>query len=206
MTAVRRRRLVGTVLTLAALTAGCSVPTGGAPEPIAAADVPYGLASPTSSASATPTSPTRLDQPRVYLIGDDGALVPRGRDLAGGTLGERLDELLADLASGPTATELTDQLSTALHPDTTLSADELTGTTVTIDLGGSADAPTGEESKRAVGQIVLTATSLPGIEAVLLTRSGQRVDAPLPSGQLTSQPLASADYASLLTPTTAPPS
>ena len=84
--------------------------------------------------------------------------------------------------------------------------DELSDGTVTIDLGGDAEAPAGQESRRAVAQIVLTATSLPEVEEVLLTRDGEPVDAPLPSGELTSQPLSAADYEPLLTPTVSPPS
>jgi spore germination protein GerM len=53
-----------------------------------------------------------------------------------------------------------------------------------------------------MAQIVLTATSLEGIGSVLLTRDGAPVEAPLPSGELTSEPLTSAEYAGLLT---APP-
>jgi spore germination protein GerM len=139
-------------------------------------------------------------------MAEDGALVPRGRSLAAGPLRDRLDDLLDDLAGGPSPAELTGRLSTALRPDTTLGVADVTGTTVTIDLGGSADAPTGRESRTAVAQIVLTATSLPGVEEVLLTRAGEQVEAPLPSGQLTGQALSADDYAPLLTPSGAPPS
>jgi len=87
-----------------------------------------------------------------------------------------------------------------------LTVADLSGATATIDLGGAAEAPSGQESRRAVAQIVLTATSLPGVDAVLLTRAGQRVDAPLPSGQLTSRPLTDDDYQPLLTPPATPSS
>ncbi len=187
-------------------TAACGVPTGGAPEPIPASEVPYDLASPLPTTSAAPSSSAQLDEPRVHLVTEDGAVVARGRSLAAGALRDRLDELLDDLASGPSPAELTGRLSTALRPDTSLGIADITGTTVTIDLGGSADAPTGRESKTAVAQIVLTATSLPGVDQVLLTRAGEQVDAPLPSGQLTSSPLTAEDYTALLTPSPAPSS
>ena len=58
--------------------------------------------------------------------------------------------------------------------------------------------PAGEQTRRAVGQIVLTATSLPGVTAVLLTHDGEALEAPLPSGELTSAPLTAADYEPLL--------
>ena len=202
------RRLAGraTALLLLTATAACGVPTGGDPDPIAASDVPYGLAEPVPSTSAAPSAPAELDEPRVYLLAEDGALVPQGRSLTGGELRDRLDELLDDLAAGPTADELTDRLSTALRPETTLTVEELSGGTATIDLGGAADAPSGQESRRAVAQIVLTATSLPGVDSLLLTRAGQRVDAPLPSGELTARPLLAEDYLPLLTASATPPS
>jgi len=193
------------VLLLAA-TSACGVPTGGSPDPIPAAEVPAELASPSSPATATSSAPARLDQPRVHLLTEEGALVARGRSVPDGPLRDRLDDLLADLAAGPSPAELTDRLSTALRPDTTLSLAGLSGSTVTIDLDGTAEAPTGRESQRAVAQIVLTATSLPGIESVLLTRDGQSVEAPLPTGALTSRPLTAADYSPLLTTAAAPTS
>jgi spore germination protein GerM len=54
-----------------------------------------------------------------------------------------------------------------------------------------------------VGQIVLTATSLPGVRGVRLTLDGEPLEAPLPSGELTSAPLTAEDYAALLS---SPPS
>jgi len=191
---------------LLAATSACGVPTGGAPDPIPTAEVPTELAAPSTPAASTPSAPTVLDQPQVALLTEDGVLVPRGRSVPSGPVVDRLDDLLDDLAAGPTPAELTDRLSTALRPDTTLSVGELSGSTATIDLDGSAEAPTGQESRRAVAQIVLTATSLPGVQAVLLTRDGQPVEAPLPAGELTSRPLTAGDYASLLTPAPTPTS
>ena len=194
------------LLAVAAAATACGVPTGGSPVPIPASEVPYGLASPLPPTSAATPSPAPLDEPRVHLTTEDGALVPRGRSVAPGPLPDRLDELLDDLATGPSPTELTGRLSTALRPDVSLGVAEVSGSTVTIDLGGSADAPAGRESVAAVAQIVLTATSLPGVDGVLLTRAGEPVDAPLPSGQLTSRALSADDYIPLLTPPAAPPS
>jgi len=191
---------------LVAATTGCGVPTGGSPDRIPAAEVPTELAASGSSTAARPSAAAGLDEPQVLLLTEDGTLVPRGRSVPDGELRDRLDALLSDLAAGPTPSELTDRLSTALLPDTTLSVTRVSGATVTIDLDGSAEAPTGRESQRAVAQIVLTATSLPGVEAVLLTRGGQPVEAPLPSGELTSRPLTAGNYASLLTAAAAPTS
>ena len=54
------------------------------------------------------------------------------------------------------------------------------------------------QSRLAVAQIVLTATSLPEIRAVLLTSDGDLLEAPLPSGELTTAPLQAEDFDPLL--------
>ena len=186
------------------LLAGCGVPTGGAAEAIPASDVPYGLASPAPTSPA-PTDPDPVVEPsRVYLVDAADVLVPRPREVAGATPEERLGALLDALAAGPTAEERDRQLSTALPPEVRLSVVELTGGTATVDITGAPEAPAGQASRRAVAQVVLSATSVPGIEAVVLTWDGERVEAPLPSGELTAEPLTRADYAGEGLP--APPS
>jgi hypothetical protein len=196
-----RRAAVLPGLAALLVAAGCGVPTGAAPTTIAPSDVPYGLASPSSPSATPPTSAPREDQPRVFLVGPDDALVPRGREVPGAG-SEGLSALLDRLADGPTADERGEGLSTALPPGVRLSVADVDGGTVTVDLGGGAEAPSARESRTAVAQIVLTATSLPGVTAVRLTADGVPVEAPLPSGELTSTPLTAADYAGFLT---APP-
>jgi spore germination protein GerM len=72
--------------------------------------------------------------------------------------------------------------------------------TATIDIAGPVDAPSGSDSRVAVAQIVLTATSIPQVHAVRLMREGESIDAPLPDGELTSAPLTADDYATYLIP------
>ncbi|WRL67265.1 GerMN domain-containing protein [Blastococcus brunescens] len=90
-------------------------------------------------------------------------------------------------------------MSTVLTPEVRLSVSDLTDRVATIDLGQPSAAPSGGAGRRAVAQIVLTATSIRGVDAVRLTIAGDPVEAPLPGGQLTSSPLTAADYASFLT-------
>lgn len=190
------------VLLAVAGTAACGVPTGDAPTTIPPSDVPYGLLS-TAPTSAAVTPPTpQPAQPQVFLVDSAGRLVPRGRALAGEPLKKEAAGLLDDLAAGPSRDERRAQLSTALPPDVRLTMTGLDDGTATIDVVGSTDL-SGRSIRVAVGQIVLTATSLPGIDAVRLQRNGEDVEAPLPSGQLSTDPLTAADYAPL---TQAPPS
>lgn len=196
------------------LVSGCGVPTGGAPRTIAASDVPFGLAEPRPTTSVEPSAEPMLDPARVFLVAPDERLVGLARQLDSVGARDRLADLLADLAAGPTRAERDDQLSTALPPDVRLGVGRLDGGTATIDIGVATQAPSGVASRRAVAQIVLTATSVPGVDAVRLTFAGAPVEAPLPSGELTSAPLTAADYATFRTapprpsaaPAPAPPS
>ena len=207
--AARRLAAVG-ALALLTLT-GCGVPTSGDPTTIPASDVPYDLASPTATAPSGSTADTMLAEAGIYLVDAQDVLVPRGRELPIGGLEEQLDELLGQLALGPSAQELADELTTALPPEVELVVTDITGGIVTVDITGPVDAPTGAETRLAVGQIVLTATSVPEVHAVLLARDGEPIEAPLPDGALTSDPLTADQFTSFLTPpapspaTTSPP-
>lgn len=192
----RARAVLAGVLLL--VLAGCGVPTGGAPTTIAPSDVPYGLAVPSATATPTPTAPPVSERSRVFLVGED-RLVPRGRELAGVGSQQRLGQLLTALADGPTAQERDERLSTALPPDVRLSVGDIAEGTATVDIAGPVDAQSGWSSRRAVAQIVLTATSVPGIDAVRLTLAGEPVEAPLPGGELTTRPLTAIDYAVFVT-------
>lgn len=191
--------LLGAVLVAAS---ACGVPTGGQPNTIPPSAVPFGLASSSPSAPAATSAPVQLHEPRIYLVEPDDALVPMARQIPEGTLRDRLGILLKSLAAGPTGQEKRHRLSTALPPDVVLAVRDVTDDRVTIDIGGDSTAPSGKESRRAVGQIVLTATSLPEVHSVLLTSDGTPIEAPLPSGELTSEPLTAEDYATLRNPPT----
>lgn len=192
-------RWVGALAVLTVLT-GCGVPTGGEPSTIAATDVPYGLATP--SPTPTPTAPpeAKVDASRVHWVSAADTLVPRVREVVGTTRRERLAYLLEQLASGPTGDERDEQLSTALPPEVRLSVTRLDGGTATIGLDEFAEAPAGVSGRRAVAQIVLTATSVPGVQSVLLELAGEPIEAPLPAGELTARPLTAQDYAASTVP------
>jgi hypothetical protein len=197
-----RRRIAAVALGL--LLAGCGVPTGGEPRTIPASDVPYGLAQPTAPSSSTAPPEVLPDTSRVFLLGAGDVLVPRGRELSGNTPRERLADLLDELAAGPTAAERDEQLSTALPPEVRLRVTSLESGTATIEMDNFEQAPAGVAGRRAVAQIVVTATSVPGVRAVLLELAGEPIEAPLPSGELTSKPLTAADFANFGTPTAVP--
>lgn len=188
------------VLAVLAVLAGCGVPTGGEPSTIAPTDVPYGLAEPSPAPTSTAPPEATADVFRVHWVTAADTLVPRAREVSGASRRERLASLLEQLAAGPTSDERDEQLSTALPPEVRLGVTDLDGGTATIDLDELAEAPAGVSGRRAVAQIVLTATSVPGVESVLLELAGEPIEAPLPAGELTDRPLTAMDYAASAVP------
>ena len=203
MTVVRRSGrvagFVGAVLVVAAV-AGCGAPSQSAPRAITS--VPYDLAASASSQSSTST-PTARSGPQVFLLRDEEIVaaspVPVGADVR-----ETATLALGQLVEGPTDPDRTSGLSTALGPDVRLSLAELTDGRATVDIRVGEQALGAGRLPLAVGQIVLTLTSVVGVDEVLITTGGTRIAAPLPGGALTDRPLRARDYAELVTTSPAP--
>lgn len=192
------------VLVTAALLAACGAPVAGPPVTITA--VPYDLTRPAGPASATP-DPGGTARPYVYLVRDQ-VLVPvrvpgpRPTDPSGAVA-----EVLGQLTEGPSERDRLAGLSTALGPGTTITLTDLSRGVARVDLSAGDQAPAASRVPLAVAQVVLTVTSVPGVDAVLVTRDGDPVELPLPGGALTASPVTAADYVALLSsakgPTTA---
>lgn len=185
---------------IAVVLTGCGVPTGGQPQTIPPSDIPYGLASPSPTPMPSAPPETVADTSRVHWIDAQDTLVPQPREVGGTTRRERLAHLLDELAAGPLPRERDDELSSALPPEVRLGVAALDEGTATVDVDTLGRAPSGGSTRRAVAQIVLTATSVPGVQAVRLQLAGEPVEAPLPSGELISRPLTASDYTSFTTP------
>lgn len=195
------RRACGTAVLLAGVLlggAGCGVPVQSDPTPVPADQLPYGLASTGPSSTAAPTTEPTAESPHVYFVGPGETLVARQRAVSGDTLMRRVTALLASLQAGPSPAELALQLGSALGPGITLKVTGVVDGTATVDIAGTGDLPAGRGSRLASGEIVLTATSVEGIDSVVLTVDGMPVEALLPNGELTDAPLTAGDYAILL--------
>ena len=55
-----------------------------------------------------------------------------------------------------------------------------------------------------MAQIVLTATSQPGVDQVLFSITGRPISVPTPTGVTTSRPVTAADYRPMVAPTGPP--
>ena len=131
----------------------------------------------------------------VYFVRDD-LLVSTRRQLPDGSA-DRLGAVVQGLAAGPTDDEQARGLSTALPSGLTLNATRQPNGIVALELDTDGGGRSSSETVLAVGQLVLTVTSLPGVQAVRFTRDGQPVEALLADGALTTRPLSASDYADL---------
>lgn len=195
-------RTAGVLAGLLVALAGCGVPTSGKATPVPSEQVPFGLLSPGAAAPAPhpSTRPSRFGAlPTVYFLRNDkllGSPVPR----AAADPHAALVQLVAALSAGPTSEQRAAGLDSALPQGLRLAVHDLTNGVATIDLQGEGSAKVGDQGPLAVGQIVLTATSVPEVDSVLLTRQGKSVEAQLAAGELTDQPLTPDEYLSLVAP------
>ena len=202
MTAGRRRAGPAVALAVLLSVGGCGVPTGGPPTAVPASEVPFGLLSQSPAEPAPPAARPGVDEPEVYLVQGTDRVVARSRPLPAGRVDQQLQQLLDDLAAAPADAELGQGLSTALAPGVELTLSSLEGGTATVEVGGAGDVPIGRETRLAVAQLVLTATSVDGVTAVRLLVDGAPVAAPLPSGRVTDAPLTAQDYLDTVAPPT----
>lgn len=200
-------RLLGAIAVGLLAIGGCGVPTGGDVETIEPAALPSGLidpATPTPTPSALP-SPTPLEtaspgEPGIYLVDDETSLLVQfPREVRALSTEGMLNAILQALAAGPTSEELASGITTNILPGMTVAVADLSGDLVTIDLTAD-QLPSIEQGTSAVAQIVLSATTVPGVNRVRLSVDGEVVVAPLTEGQVTDQPLTKEDYQSLIAP------
>ena len=202
---------VGALVVGVLVAAGaCGTPTDGEARTIASGEVPYGLLDPkqpsTADGGATATTGSG---PRAYFLTTEQLLVPVPVATAGAPgSGEvaALSALLQRLSAGPDEGERARGLASALGPDVALGVEDLREGVARIAVGGVGDNLAADRLPLAIAQVVLTATSTPGVQAVQLVREGQVLEVPLPGGQRTAEPLRADDYGSLRAPAGTPPS
>ena len=195
------RRLVRAVTFGALLlTVACGVPEDGSTRSVADDDVPYRLLQNSSAVAAPTHAPQGRDvtAPQVFLVDREGNLVPRALQVPVGGPEQVADAALRALAAGPTDLQRGSGLSTALGPDGRVRLLDLAEGTARVSLDVPESGVSADRLPLAVGQVVLTAVSVQGVDRVQLVRDGQLVGAPLPGGEQTTEPLVAADYASLL--------
>jgi spore germination protein GerM len=191
-----RPRLAIAGIAVCGLVVGCSVPSQDSPTIIEPTSVPFGLLDQGRTEPAPPVAADTGEAATVYFV-NSKALVGVRRDMHEGSTRRRLVTVVADLASGPTTTEQARGLATAVPPGLRLKVVSVVDSQATIDLSGQSVGGTAAESPLTIAQIVLSVTSLSGVDEVQLTRDHQRFEAPLADGSLTTAPLRADDYQDL---------
>lgn len=183
----RRRARAAVTAMVAGIVAACGVPDGGMTA-IDPAELPPELRGVTTTSSPV----TEGGDPAVAAVHwiRDRRLVREAVLFESGPSAARL---LALLERGPVGSAPGDGARSAL------SAGEVSVRSgddgiVTVELQDFDD----PDQVLAVGQVVLTLTSLPGVDAVRFVRRNTPVEVPLPDGTLVARDLTEDDYLSLL--------
>ncbi|HZI96426.1 MAG TPA: GerMN domain-containing protein, partial [Actinomycetales bacterium] len=196
-------RLAGAVSALLALAlcVACGVPSAGGVRTVPADDVPYGLLSPSPTEQPTPESEgPGTTSPQLYLVGSEDLLVPTSQPVDANGLRSVLRQLLHQLAEGPSEDQRQQGLASALGPDIELRLDSVDAGTARVEVSLPTREPAADRLPFAVGQIVLTLTSVAGVNRVLLVRDDEPVELALPGGARTSAPVGADSYRQLVAP------
>lgn len=211
MTRLRSVRLLcaGTCFGLLGLLGGCGLPAGGQAQRVAPQEVPYGLlqSSPSDTATTAPLSSGSTSPATVYLVDDAQLLVPLTVQVGDATLHPLVQSLLNRLAVGPTDRERARGLLTDLGPGASLTVRSIRDGTAYIEVEAAVQDPSPGRLPVAIGQVVLTATSVVGVDRVSFVQAdGTTANVPAPpAGDSTTSPLTARDYTSLIAPGQRPP-
>jgi spore germination protein GerM len=175
------------VATLTAVGAACGIPQDRSP-----VIVPGGVVSPAvAPVEGQPTSPEA--QTEIFLLQAEHLVTVRRSTPRRGVV-----DVVNLLLQGATETEFDAGIRSAISPQTALRSARVEGDTAVVDLSGALVEVGGQEQILAVAQIVLTATTVPGVGQVRLLLEGQAVEVPRADGTLTSETLRASDYAGLV--------
>lgn len=170
------------------LVSACGVPIEAEPEVIAfEVDPPPEIEEP---------APEDLASVSIYLVRED-QLIHATRDLPTPT---PPDVILASLFGSVTDPEQRADLRTSIPPGSEILDVIQEGSVLRLNLSRDFAAVGGEEEIQAVAQIVLTATSIDGIELVAFELEGVPTDVPVADGALSVEPVGPDDYVELLAP------
>jgi len=188
-----RRRGLGPALTaalvafVAAALVACGVPVDRSPR--ALSNIPFegtGNAPPTTR----PNRSGRTVRVDVFMVRED-RLVSVPRDVPAPAT---LRSVLTALLDGPTSDEAKSGLRTAIPGKTSLISAAQDGSQGRVNVSDRLLDFEGQEQVAAVAQIVFTATVVPGIDGVVLSLAGRRVEPCAGDGTQISRPLQRVDF------------
>lgn len=205
-----RAASVGWLVLTVALLAGCGLPTHSDAVRMSPSDVPHGLESPWGLMGPTSTTaisghspPTRRDTAQAYFVTAASRLLPMTIQLSpGADITRQVTTVLERLVAGPSAADREHGLSTEIPPGSRLTVASIRDGTVQLEWRTLSDGLEPRRASLAAGQVVLSVTSVRGIERVQILRDGAPADVPLPEGELKTEPLTGFDFDTLTHVTT----
>ncbi|HLI72741.1 MAG TPA: GerMN domain-containing protein [Acidimicrobiales bacterium] len=196
-------RIVGAAATIAAafLLGSCGVPIDAQPAALSRSGVPFNLLDPSTPTSTSTSTPSPIEVPvTIFLMGADGHVVPRQRDVP--VSAPDLFTVMGALVLGPTDAEAASGLLSAIPAQTTVLGATISGGVATVNLGTTFGQLVGPPQIQAVAQVVFTASAVPGVTGVMFQLDGQPVEVPVASGA--QVPVANTSQFTSLAPTTNP--
>lgn len=178
------------LVALAVTITGCGIPDQSSPVPIDNARLP-----PERSAASLPRTPTSTSV-TLYFVNTGNRLLAVTHTAAY----KGLNATIGGLLDGPTQQETSSGATSAIPAGTKLISSSVNGSVAQLDFSNVLASVSGQEQLLAFAQIVATATTIPGINAVQVAVAGQSVNAPLPDGTLAQEPVTRSNYTSLLPP------
>jgi spore germination protein GerM len=185
---VKRPKAGLAALAVAALAAGCAIPTQSSPNAIAPSKVPFNLLDPhPPTTTTTQPKPSSLVPVRVYFINASNQLQPEGRVVAAPA---PLDSILTAMLAGPTSAEVASGVFTAIPNNVTVLSATSQGGVVTVNMNTAFGEITGNDTELAVAQIVATVATENGLgTGVVFEIDGQRTSVPIANGSEVSGPV-----------------
>lgn len=185
------------MLPLAALAAGCAIPTQGSPSAIAASRVPFQLLDPhPPTTTTTQPKPTSYVGVKVFFLNADAndALTAADRLVSAPA---QLPAVITALVTGPSTLDSAAGLTTAIPSDVTvLSAAETSANLVTVDFNTAFGQITGTATEQAVAQVVATIVNNTSLgTGVVFEINGAHTSVPIANGAQVAGPVYLLDVA-----------
>jgi len=185
---VTRRPIALAVLVVAFLAAGCSIPTQGAPSPIAPSKVPFDLLDPhLPTTTTTLPKPSSLVEVKVFFLNSNNQLQPEPRVVASPA---PLLSIISSMLAGPTNAETAGGVFTAIPSDVAVLSATTQGNVVTVNMNSAFGQITGTSTELAVAHFVATVATENGLATgVIFEIDGQRTSVPIANGSQVTGPV-----------------
>jgi spore germination protein GerM len=179
------------IVPLAALAAGCALPTQGSPSAIPSSRVPFNLLDPhPPTTTTTQPKPSSYVGAKVYFLNAkaNNALTPTDRLVSAPA---QLPAIITALVSGPSSGESAAGLTTAIPSDVAvLSAAETSPNVVTVNFSTAFGQIAGTATEQAVAQVVTTVVNEIGLgTGVVFEINGTHTSVPIANGSQVAGPV-----------------